>query len=121
MGDSAEVRFHAEGTLGSGTRSWDSRSGTGGQTYGRALRGLLGPGCEARTGACEFHARLAHPRAWIYRSSTAIPGELGINVRYWATAQVWGRFISRAARGEGPVAHPDCGGSSHKSVSRRSA
>ncbi len=68
------------------------------KTYRRALCPLLGAGCEAGTRADELHARPAYPRARLHRSSAALSGELRVDVRHRAVAQVRAGSVQGSAR-----------------------
>ena len=78
-----------------GEQLGDPRPGARHQADRRALCPLLGAGRKAGAGADELHARPAHARARLHRSSAALPGELRVDVRHRPAAKVRSRICSR--------------------------
>ena len=80
--------FPAQGALGPRAGAGHSGPGAGGQGHRRAVRGLLGPGREARARAHQLHARRAYARARLHGGAAALPGQLGQPVRHGPVAEV---------------------------------
>ena len=87
-GPARQFRFRSQAALGTGRATRHSRSRARRQTHRREVRRLLGSRRETGARARQLHARSAHARARIHRSSAALSGEFRVNVRHRPVAQV---------------------------------
>ena len=79
---------------GTGTGAGNSRPGACREGDRRAVCCVLGPGARLERALDQFHARCAHPRAWLPRSAAAVSDQFGQSVRHRPASEVCRRSVS---------------------------